>query len=166
MAGASVAVLAAMVLLALGVAACERGVVVPTQERGNEVEVRSLTTFLRHEAVAVTVAVTAAGAAGAATGTGTSGYICGHLHAIHVDYGAGISTTTDLTVSQASPALTVMVQADSVTDAWYYPAVQRTGADGAAISAQYDRAPVCDELTVSVAESTAGTSLVTFYWGE
>jgi len=153
---ASLTILTAVVLLALGVVACERTPAAP-------VEVQSLTTFLRQEAVAVT----AAGAAGAATGSAASGYVCGHLHAIHVDYGAAISITTDLTVSQASPALTVMAATDSMTDTWYYPAVQETGSDGAAISAQYDRTPVCDELTVSVAESTAGTAAtVTFYWGE
>jgi len=160
----AIALLAVLGALVAGMAAClpERGG--PAAEPAAVFEQQSATTFLRQTAVAVTTV----GAAGAATGSGSSSYICGHLHAMYLDFTASISATTDITISQASPALNALVLTNNYTDTWYYPARQQAGGTGSAISGAYDRLPVCDTLTVSVAESTAMAPVVTvyLYWGE
>ena len=115
------------------------------------------------------ITVTTTGNAGVAAGTGTTdGFIRGHLHAIHLDYAGTLTTTTDITVSLASPAKTVMYKLNSVTDAWYYPEAQATGGDGAAISGAYDRMPINGRLVVAVGSSTAAASAVvaTIWWGD
>lgn len=129
---------------------------------GPPVESQSLLTFARYDEVIVT----ATGSAGAAAGTGTSTYVCGNLYALHLDFAATISNTTDITITQATPALTVLALTDNYTDTWYYPAAQQTGSDGTGTST-YARLPVCDQLTLSIAESTAGTLVtMTVLWGQ
>ncbi len=117
------------------------------------------------------VTIITTGAPGAATGTGTTdGYIRGHVYAIHLDYAASLTTTTDVTVSLASPAKTVMYKLNSVTDAWYYPEAQATGGDGAAISGAYDRMPISGRLVVNIGSSTGTTTTTaltaTIWWGD
>jgi len=111
--------------------------------------------------------VTATGAAGAATGTvTTSTRFWGYLKAIYIDYGA-ISDTTDITISTITPPGTVMVKTDSMTDSWFYPSVQFTGATGAAVSGAYGKFPVADYLTIRAAESTSGTvATIWIYYGQ
>jgi len=113
------------------------------------------------------VVVTATGTAGAATGSQDSdGAIRGHLYAMHLDYGASVTTTTDITISLSSPSLTVLTTTNSATDAWYYPAAAQTGAGGSG-TGTYDRLPISGRLTAAVAQSTSGTPLtVTVWWGE
>jgi hypothetical protein len=111
--------------------------------------------------------VPATGTAGSATGNANSdGPIRGHLYAIHLDFAATISDTTDTTITLADPSLTVMSLSDNVTDAWYYPVVTQTNSAGSGLSA-YDRTPVSGRLNAAVAQSTAGNAVtVTVWWGE
>jgi hypothetical protein len=113
------------------------------------------------------VTIVTTGAAGAATGTGaTDSLIKGHLYAIHLNYATGISTTTDVTISQADPAANVLIKANSATDAWYYPVVTQTVESGNS-AGTYQRMPIIDQLDISVAQSTASATglIVTVYWG-
>ena len=113
------------------------------------------------------VTLTATGAAGAAQGSGsTDRDLGGYVYALHLDFTAGISTTTDITLTQASPALTVLQLSDYYTDTWYYPVVQQHGSDGAVVTA-YEKTLVQDALDITVGETTSGTvGTVTVYWGQ
>lgn len=116
------------------------------------------------------VVVNATGAAGAATGTGTSELpVSGKVLGVYLDYGAGISSTTDVTVAVLSPDYTVLLKEDSATDALYQPRLQvHDGVDGSAMTydGTYKRAepvPVAGILQVTVGETTAMTPCVTAY---
>jgi len=113
------------------------------------------------------VTVSATGAAGAATGSGsTDGMVHGRVFAVYVDYTAGITETTDLTLTQASPSMTVLVLADNATDGWYYPTVQVHSTSGST-RAWYQSVLVADQIDIEVGESTSGTvATVTVYWGQ
>jgi len=115
-----------------------------------------------------TITLAGTGTAGAVTASGSTGNpIRGHLFAVHMDYAATISDTTDLTLTLSSPTLTLLALTDYYTDTWYYPAAQQTGSDGAAISGTYDRLPMNGYLDVAVAETISGTiATVTVWWGE
>ena len=64
--------------------------------------------WLRKESVTVT----ASGTAGSATGNAsTDRELHGYIYAVHLDFTSGISTTTDITVTQASPSLTILASA-------------------------------------------------------
>lgn len=109
--------------------------------------------------------VAVAGADGAATGSGSAYGIEGRLYGVYLDYGVGVTTTVDVTLTWGSPAKTVMVVSDSVTDGWYYPAVQLTGATGSAISGAYQVTPGQGTLTAAVGQAHTGTVTVTALWG-
>ena len=113
------------------------------------------------------VTVSATGGAGAATGSGSSTIaVRGHLMAIHLDFTASISTTTDTAITLASPSLAVLTITDSATDAWYYPVVTQTIYSGGTI-ADWDALPVNGPLDIAVSDTTTGTVvIVTFWWGE
>jgi len=97
----------------------------------------------------------------------TSGSVMGHIYAINLDYGASVTSTADITISQATPALTIQALTDTYTDTWYYPEAQATGSTGSAISGAYDRLPVGDRLTVAAAEMISNTTVTaTIYWGQ
>ena len=114
-----------------------------------------------------TVALTGTGADGSATASGTTDApIRGHIYAVNIDYQAGLTTTTDITLALTSPALTIMTKSNSATDAWFYPAVQQTDSAAAGTST-YDRVPVSGQVTVSAAQTNSNTvASVTIYWGE
>ena len=113
------------------------------------------------------VTVSATGAAGSATGSGSSTIaVRGHLMAIHLDFTASISTTTDTAITLASPSLAVLTITDSATDAWYYPVVTQTIYSGGTI-ADWDALPINGPLDIAVSDTTSGTVvIVTFWWGE
>jgi hypothetical protein len=97
----------------------------------------------------------------------TDGVIRGRLHGVHLDFASGVTTTTDVTITQASPALTILQLSNYYTDTWYYPAAQQTNSAGAAISGAYERLLVADRLTVAVGETISGTIMTaTIYYGE
>lgn len=114
------------------------------------------------------VTLSGIGTAGAVTDSeNTDGFIHGHIYAIHVDFESGVTTTTDLTISLASPALTVLQVSNTATDTWHYPAVQQTGSNGSAISGAYDRIPVSGQLLIEAGQSSSGTiGTVTVWWGQ
>lgn len=109
------------------------------------------------------------------TGTGgavsaendTDGPVQGHLYAVYLDFASSISTTTDITITQASPALTVLQLSNYYTDTWYYPAAEYTDSAGSGLSA-YAPLPVLDTLTVEVGQTISSSAIVTatVYWGE
>lgn len=114
------------------------------------------------------VIVAATGSAGAATGSGsTDGVVKGHLYAVHLDFAGTISSTTDITITQAAPSLTVLQLSNYYTDTWYYPIAQQTDITGT-VTSTYDRLTVVDQLDISVGQTTSSTNLltVTVYWGE
>ncbi len=114
------------------------------------------------------VAVTTTGNDGAATGTGySSRALNGELQAIYVDWGATAPASSDIDVVVESddnhPQVTLYDKDDSSTDAWVYPAVQRTSTAGAGIDAQYQAIPVAGRVKVSVAGCNALSPAVTVY---
>lgn len=118
--------------------------------------------WLREE----TVNLTATGAAGSGTGSATtSRELHGYIYAVHVDAATGISITTDITLSQSSPAGTILAVSDTMTDSWYYPVVQQTTSAGAG-SSTYEKAIAEGIITVSTAETVSGTvGTITIWWG-
>lgn len=113
--------------------------------------------MIRQEQIAVTVA----GANGSATGSTTTTYpLNGRVLAVYVDY-TSQPATADVTVSAGSPSQPILTVTNANTDAWFYPRVQIGTTAGAAISAQYDAAPVDGYVTVSVAQGNAGSVVVT-----
>lgn len=119
--------------------------------------------WLRKESVTVT----ATGAAGAATGSAnTDRELHGYVYAVHLDFTSGISATTDITITQASPSLTILDLSNYYTDTWYYPVVQQTSSAGAGTST-YEKVLVQDAVDISVMQTTSGTvGTVTIYWGQ
>jgi len=114
-----------------------------------------------------TISLSGTGTDGAVTATGSTGNpVRGHLWAVHLDYAATISDTTDLTLTLSSPALTVLQLTDYYTDTWLYPAVEQTGSTGSGLSV-YDRLPVSGYVDAEVGETISGTiCTVTIWWGE
>ena len=109
-------------------------------------------------------------------GTGTEGAVSasqasdeairGHIYAVHLDFSSSITTTTDFTLTQSSPSLTVLQLTDYYTDTWFYPGAEYTSAAGAGLSA-YDRLLASGTLTATVGETISGTIVtVRVYWGE
>lgn len=85
---------------------------------------------------------------------------------MHVDYTAGISSTTDITLTQASPSLTVLQLTDVITDGWYYPTVQVHDTTGTTRT-WYETVMVADHIDIAAGETTSGTvATVTVYWGQ
>ena len=108
-----------------------------------------------------TVTVTVTGTAGSATGSGTTTVpVYGTLYAVHLDY-TDQAATCDVTVTAGSPAQTLLTVTNANTDAWFYPRVQADTDTGSAITGWYDEAPVCGYVTVSVAQSDAGSVVAT-----
>ena len=112
------------------------------------------------------VVVTSAGDAGDAEGTGYSvRAVNGEVRALRVDYGSGISATTDIDIIGESdeyhPQVTLYEKDDSVSDTWVYPVVQRTTTTGTAVSGEYGYPLVSGRLQVDVVSSTARTGVVT-----
>jgi hypothetical protein len=119
--------------------------------------------FLRVEQVTLSGTGTAGAVSDSRT---TDGPIHGHLYAVNLDYTGGISTTTDVTISLASPALTVLQLSDYYTDTWIYPAVQQADSAGSGTST-YDRMPAAGYLTIAAGQTSSGTiATVTVWWGE
>lgn len=120
--------------------------------------------WLREE----TIALSGTGTAGAVTASGnTGGIIHGHIYAVNLDYADTISTTTDLTMTMASPALTILQLTDYYTDTWFYPAVAQTDYLGASTST-YDRLLVSGRPTVTIGSTISSTAIctVTVWWGQ
>jgi len=97
----------------------------------------------------------------------TSAFVRGHLYAVHLDFNTSITNTTDFTLTQASPPLTVLQLTNYYTDSWYYPAMTQTIWIGEEVSS-YDQMLVNDQLTAEVGETISSTNImtVTVYWGE
>ena len=109
----------------------------------------------------IQVSVTVSGSAGSATGSGVSEIpLYGKLYAVYLDYTTQ-AATCDVTISAGSPAQTLLTVSNANTDAWFYPRVQADTDAGAAITEWYDEPPVCGYVTVSVAQSDAGSVVAT-----
>jgi len=105
--------------------------------------------------------IVCSGSDGSATGTGASSVpINGKLLAIHLNHSTG-AVTSDVTVATTqAPTQTLTSKANSVTDGWFYPVVQSTGAvDGAAVSGAYAPLYLDDYVTVSVAQANGAQTL-------
>jgi hypothetical protein len=118
--------------------------------------------------------ITTAGADGSAAGSTTTGSILqGRVVRVDLDYAAGITTTTDLTLADGTALGTVNVVsvADSATDAVLYPTIGLTDNTGTARTNDgtypvVAYPPVAGKLTASLAQSTAATPALTIdiYW--
>lgn len=111
----------------------------------------------------------AGGGAGTSTGSGTTKEpINGILKAVHLNYGASMAATSDVTVStKSAPTKTLLSKADNATDGWFYPQAQiHQASDGAAVAAQYEEIAVADYVTVAVAQANVGDTLIATleYW--
>lgn len=118
--------------------------------------------WLRKEVVTVSTS-------GATSGSeSTDRDVSGYVYAVHLDFAGSISATTDVTLSQASPSLTMLQLTNYYTDTWYYPVVQQHSSAGAAVSGAYERALVADQVDVAVGQTTSGTQILTatIYWGQ
>lgn len=115
------------------------------------------------------VSVTTSGAAGSATGSGSTDIMVqGPVMAVYVDYTAGMSPTTDITLAaKSTPTENILSLSNQMTDVWVYPrrAVQdNTGTDVTfdGVNEIYEPYWVADYLTLSVAQSSP-THTVTCY---
>lgn len=116
-----------------------------------------------------TITVAATGSSGSASGSG-SARLTGKIHSIHIQYPDGAPATTDITISQSSPAKTILAVSDNNTSGWYYP---RAGADKAADGGNmtYDGTneiavpvDVVDQVTAQVAQTDPGTFTITIQY--
>jgi hypothetical protein len=115
----------------------------------------------------LTLNLTASGSDGSATASETTtSRLHGILKAVYINHSSG-AATTDFTLAGTDPARTIMTKANSVTDAWFYPSVERTGADGAGLTAYADVSLNGDKLTASLAEANDDqTAAVTIIWDD
>jgi hypothetical protein len=115
--------------------------------------------WLRQETVEVSTSATSGSDSTART-------LHGRIYAVHLDYGASISATTDITVVASNPSLTILQVDDYYTDTWYYPVAQRHSSAGATVS---DYAPfvATSAVDIAVGQTTSGTQVVTatILWG-
>lgn len=120
------------------------------------------------EVVQITTSTT--GGLGEATGSGSTAVpVRGHIYAIHLDLAVGLPVDTDITLTGASPTLTILTLTNNITDSWYYPVAVQTGNTGSALTA-YDRLPINSKVTVAMAQTyplTGVNSLtMTVLWGD
>ncbi len=108
----------------------------------------------------VKIPVTTTGADGSGAGTAYSDRpVNGEVRAIYVDWGPTAPGTSDITITGEGdddhPAVALYTKADSVTDAWVYPVLQRTDTAGAGVSAEYHFPLVQGRIKVVIAGSNA-----------
>ena len=108
------------------------------------------------------ISVTTTGSAGSASGNATSSRMAmGEIVKIYVNFNASAPNTTDITIETATaPTETILVDANSCTDAWFYPArAHALNTDGSAINS-WSRVWVEDYVKVSLAQCDALTAAV------
>lgn len=112
--------------------------------------------------------ITTTGSAGTSTGTATTpAPLCGRILAINLDYSASQANTTDVTVTSATPAITILTRSNSATDGTFYPRVLLHDTSAAALTAVYDTIPVDGYITVAAAQGNNGeTVAVTILYDE
>jgi hypothetical protein len=97
-------------------------------------------------------------------------FVRGHIWAVHLDWADSVTTTSDITLTGADPTLTILVKADSATDAWFYPSVAQNKNTDASALTTYDRVPINSLITAAVAQSSLVTTTnlvtVTVFWGQ
>jgi hypothetical protein len=115
------------------------------------------------------VKITSTGAEGSATGTNdTEVLLTGQIVRVDVDFAAGITTTTDLTLAGANDLVSANIVnlSNTATDIVLYPHVQVTNNAGTGLTLDGTRLltdyyPVADILTLTIAQTTAATPAVT-----
>lgn len=144
---------ALVILLAVGMVACRGGDPVARAVEEDLV-------YLKKD----TIALTTSGLTGSDS---TDRDLYGRIYAIHMDFGSSVSETIDLTLTQASPALTVLALTNYFTDTWFYPVVQETGSTGSGTST-YTPVYVADAIDVASVQGNRDTQIVTItlYWGQ
>ena len=110
------------------------------------------------------------------SGSVTSGTVIqGRVVRVDIDYGAGVTTTTDLTLADSTALGTanVVSLSNTATDAVVYPTVGLTTNAGVAVTYDgtrpiVDYYPVAGKLTLTLAQTTAATPCATvdIYWEE
>ncbi len=113
--------------------------------------------------------INANGATGSASGSGnTEVLLTGQIVRIDIDFAAGITTTTDLTLYGANDLITTNVVnlANTATDITLYPHIQVTNSAGTGLTLdgtrlKTDYYPVSDILTLAIAQTSAATPAVT-----
>lgn len=115
-----------------------------------------------------TLTATSVGSNGSATGEATSeNVVNGFLVALSVDY-TGEPATTDLTITQVLPALTILTMTDTATDAIKAPRLSCVTTANVAITDSNGYVPLCGYVKIAIAQGdNNGTVAVTFYvWSE
>lgn len=142
-------------------------------QQSQEVGAAPDTSLLKRERLAIT----ATGADGAAGGSDTTdNLITGRVIRVDIDYAAGITDTTDLTLTDSGSLATVNIvnKTDTITDGVVYPAVGLTDNTGTALTYDgtrpvVDYYPVAGRLTATITQTTAATPAVTidiYYEGD
>jgi hypothetical protein len=115
------------------------------------------------------VKITSSGTDGSATGTSdTEVLLTGQIVRVDIDFAAGITTTTDLTLAGANDLVSANIVnlSNTATDVVLYPHVQVTNNAGTGLTLdgtrlKTDYYPVADILTLTIAQTTAATPAVT-----
>lgn len=103
----------------------------------------------------------------------TGEVIQGRVVRVDIDYAAGITTTTDLTLADATDLIdtNVVNRSNTATDASIYPTVGLTNNAGTAVTYDgtrpiVDYYPIAGKLTATLTQTTAATPAVTIeiYW--
>lgn len=107
--------------------------------------------------------VATTGSAGSASGSAILALPNCELLAVYIDYGAAPSTT-DLVLKAIGGDLadvTVLTLTNINTDGWYYPRVQKHDNTGSAITGDYDRPVIHNNLLATLAQADALSPCVT-----
>lgn len=105
----------------------------------------------------------------------TGEVIQGRVVRVDIDYAAGITTTTDLTLYDATDLIdmNLVSRTDTVTDAQVFPTISLTDNTGAAVTYDgtreiKDYPALAGKLTATLTQTTAATPAVTMdiYWIE
>lgn len=96
---------------------------------------------------------------GATTADNTSPQITGELLGVYIDYTASITATTDLTITYSSPlGGQILAKVNNVTDGFFAPRSGAVDSSGSAITNSHVPFPVNGKLTVTVGQTTPGTT--------
>lgn len=110
------------------------------------------------------IKVTTAGSAGSATGSGVSSEVIrGKVWGVYLNFHASAPGTTDTTVKTTGngpPSYNIVVATDTATDAMLNPAAKPVDNANTAITNSHRPFPICDTITVSVAQCDALTDAV------
>lgn len=116
--------------------------------------------------VTESVTVTTTGADGSGAGSGETKAYSGYLLAVYLNFHGSAPGTTDTTIAYKNVGGNILVVTDSATDAMIAPRITCVTNANAAVTNSYDRYPVNQPLTITLAQSNAFAAAVvaTFFF--